>query len=59
MKTVRSIFDPFVLIALLVLGVTAYTFFTLYFQRQFPVFTTEEEIQAAVQTEFPFFAEYL
>ena len=51
--------DPFVVAAFLVLASSAYTFYDLFLNRDFPVFTTEEEIEEAIQVEFPLFVDYL
>lgn len=51
--------DPFVVTALLVLVSAAYTFYDLFLTRNFPVFTTEEEIEESIQSEFPLFVDYL
>lgn len=59
MKALRAISDPFVLVALLTLFVSAYTFYVSFLNRNFPTFTTEEEIGEAIQREFPLFVDYL
>ena len=59
MKHLKELLDPFVLTALLVLGISAYTYVNLFMEREFPVFTTEEEIDAAIAEEFPLFVDYL
>lgn len=52
-------FDAFSLFALLVLVVIGGIFYNSYLQRNFPVFTTEEEIAETIEREFPQFADYL
>jgi hypothetical protein len=52
-------FDAFSLFALLVLVVIGGIFYNSYIERNFPVFTTEEEIDEAIEREFPQFADYL
>lgn len=59
MKHLREVLDPFVLTALLVLGITAYTYVNLFLEREFPIFTSEDEIDAAIAEEFPLFVDYL
>ena len=59
MKHLRELIDPFVLTALLVLGVCAYTYINLFVEREYPIFTTEEEIDATIAEEFPLFIDYL
>lgn len=51
--------DAFSLLGLLLLIVIGGIFYNSYLQRNFPVFTTEEEIGEAIEREFPQFADYL
>ncbi len=59
MKTGRVSLDPFAVIALLVIGVCTHIFISVYFGHAFSTFTTEEEIEQAIQTEFGILANYL
>lgn len=59
MKGIKEVLDPFVLLCLLVLVVTAYTYWNAFLSRNFPTFTTEEEIGESIEREFPMFSEYL
>lgn len=51
--------DPFVVTALLVIASAACTYYNAYLNRNFTVFTDEVQIEEAIQTEFPSFADYL
>lgn len=51
--------DAFSFFAILVLIVIAGIFYNFYWERNFPTFTTEEEIEAVIEQEFPQFADYL
>ena len=59
MKHLKELLDPFVLTALIVLGVCAFTYVNLFLEREFLIFTTEEEIEASIAEEFPLFVDYL
>ena len=51
-----NVFSLFIVIALMT---TVYIFYHYFFTWGFPIFTTESEIQNAIDTEFPWIAEYL
>lgn len=51
--------DPFAVTALAVLIVTAYTFYNSFLNRNFLIFTEEEQIRATIEAEFPLFVDYL
>lgn len=59
MKVLKAVLDPFALAGILVLLVTLYTYRYAFIARDFPTFTTEEEIDAAIEQEFPLFVDYL
>ena len=59
MKSGKALLDPFVLAALLLLLSSLFTFYNSFVLRNFPTFTTEEEIGESIEREFPQFAEYL
>lgn len=59
MKALKAIGDPFVIATLLALCVSAHTYYVSFLNRDFPTFTTEEEIGEAIQREFPLFVDYL
>jgi len=59
MRALRAIADPFVIVALLTLFVSVYTFHVSFLNRNFPTFVTEDEIDEAIQREFPLFVDYL
>ena len=60
METRRTFgIDPFSLTALLVLTVSTYTFYNLFLNRNFLIFTDEEQISSTIEAEFPLFVDYL
>lgn len=59
MKGLLRIFDPFALIAISVIGVCAFIFITVYFNHAYVTFTSEEDIEQSIDSEFGILATYL
>lgn len=55
----RTPLDPYVVMALLVIGVCSYIFISVYFGHSYSTFTTEDQIQEATQADFGILANYL
>lgn len=51
-----NVFSGVIFLALFIVG---WIFFQYYFGRHFVIFTSEEDITATIETEFPLFAPYL
>ncbi len=59
MKASATFFDPFVVMALLVIFVCSYIFVSVYFGHTYSTFTTEEQVRETSQAEFGILANYL
>ncbi len=60
MEKARGIhIDPFAVTGILVILAAAYTYYNAYLNRDFLVFTDEEQIGEVIQSEFPLFVDYL
>lgn len=60
MKVKSFQIDIFSVLVLLVILSAAFTFYRVYYHRDYyPTFTTDEEIQTMKESEFGFLAQYL
>lgn len=59
MEKSRSWFNPFTVVTLLAVLAAAYTYYDSFLDRSFEIFITEEEIAEAIESNFPFFVDYL
>lgn len=55
----RPLPDPFSIAAFLVILVSGYIFYTIFSAHRFIVFTSEDQIEAQIQAEFPLLSQYL
>lgn len=54
-----SFLNPFAFACLLVILVAMQIFYNVYVRHSYQTFTTEEQIEEAIDSEFGFFAQYL
>lgn len=55
----KSIFNPFTVVAFFAVASAAYTYYDTFLDRSFVIFSTEEEISAAIEHHFPLLVDYL